>query len=77
MESLLELERAFEGGKLRCAFSEERMLLCVEGENLFEPGSMFTPLTEPSRVNVLLRDFAAVFHLIDVVAERRAAEPER
>ncbi len=71
MEQLLELEETFHGGKLRCAFSGGELFLCVEGSDLFEPGSMFTPLDTPDRVRELLMDFTAVFGLIDSVADRR------
>ncbi|MEM8919931.1 MAG: DUF3137 domain-containing protein, partial [Pseudomonadota bacterium] len=53
MERLLELERVFHGGKLRCAFSGGEMFVCVEGGDLFEPGSLFTPLDNPERIREL------------------------
>ena len=70
MERLLMLEEAFHGGKLRCAFSGDELFVCLEGGDLFEPGSMFTPLDNPLRVKELLLDFAALFNLIDVVLSR-------
>ncbi len=65
MERLLSLEKAFQGKKLRCAFSGGEMYLCVEGKNLFEPGSMYRRMDDLSRVREMLTDFAAVFLLID------------
>jgi len=77
MQRLVDLEAVFRGGGLRCAFVDGEMLIALEGGDLFEPGSMFTPLDSPDRVRELLDDFAAVFHLIDSFADpeerRRAA----
>ncbi|MFC7290825.1 DUF3137 domain-containing protein [Hirschia litorea] len=75
MERLLELERIFEGGKLRCAFSGGELFVCVEGGDLFEPGSMFTPLDNPDRMRDLMQDFLAVFKLIDSVSDRAGRAP--
>ena len=74
MAKLLELEQAFHGKGLRCAFSGEQMLIAVEGDNLFEPGSLFTPLDDPARLRSILRDFSAVFSLIDTVSAGRKRE---
>jgi len=74
MERLIALEKTFKGRKLRCAFSGGEMLLAVEGQNLFEPGSMHRPMTDPARVREMLQDFAAVFLLIDSMVERRTPE---
>lgn len=75
MERLLELERIFHGGKLRCAFSGGELFVCVEGGDLFEPGSMFTPLDNPDRMRELMMDFVAVFQLIDSVSDRAGKAP--
>lgn len=69
MQRLIELEKVFRGGKLRCAFQDNEMLVALEGGDLFEPGSMFTPLDNPERVRELLDDFAAIFNLIDSFAD--------
>jgi len=69
MQRLVDLEKTFRGGRLRCAFVDGEMLLAVEGGDLFEPGSMFTPLDNPERVRELLDDFAAIFNLIDSFAD--------
>lgn len=69
MERLNELEKVFRGGALRCAFIDGEMLIALEGGDLFEPGSMFTPLDNPERVRELLDDFAAIFNLIDSFAD--------
>lgn len=65
MLRLTELEKVFHGGALRCAFIDGEMLVALEGGDLFEPGSMFTPLDNPDRIRELLDDFAAIFNLID------------
>ncbi len=74
MAKLLELERAFQGKGVRCAFSGEQMLVALEGDNLFETGSLFTPLDDPARLRTILEDFSAIFALIDTVSARRDEE---
>ena len=73
MQRLVDLEEVFRGGRLRCAFVGGEVLIALEGGDLFEPGSMFTPLDNPERVRELLDDFAAVFHLIDAMSEAKSA----
>ena len=51
------------------------MLITLQGGNLFEPGSMFKPLDSADRVQELLKDFAAVFGLIDAVTAGRSRMP--
>lgn len=74
MQDLVDLETAFHGSKLRCAFVDGQVLIALEGADLFEPGSLFTPLDNPERIRDLLADFSAVFELIDALAakEKRA-----
>ena len=76
MQRLIDLEDTFHGRGLRCAFEGGEMFIAVEGADLFEPGSMFTPLDNPARTRELLNDFAAVFHLIDEVNRGRLKEEE-
>ena len=71
MQRIVELEQTFHGGKLRCAFIGGEMLIAVESGDLFEPGSLFTPLDNPERIRELLNDFASVFHLIDATSPPR------
>jgi len=73
MQRLIELEKVFRGGKLRCAFQNSDLLIALEGGDLFEPGSMFTPLDNPDRVRELLDDFSVIFNLIDSFADPEAA----
>ncbi|MEO1473500.1 MAG: DUF3137 domain-containing protein [Pseudomonadota bacterium] len=77
MQSLNDLETAFHGADLKCAFAGGEMLVTVEGGDLFEPGSMFTPLDDPKRVRDLLDDFSAVFNVIDSVMKGRRAEEDQ
>jgi len=67
MERLMEIEKAFRGGNVRCAFEGGRLLVLVEGENRFEPGSMFSPLTDPARAKRVVDDIAQVLRLMDTV----------
>lgn len=69
MQRLINLEKVFHGSKLRCAFQDGELFIALEGGNLFEPGSLFTPLDNPDRVRELLDDFAAIFNLIDSFAD--------
>ncbi len=77
MQRLIDLEKVFHGGGLRCAFRGGEMLVALEGGDLFEPGSMFTPLDNPERVRELLDDFAAIFNLIDSFADPEDVERHR
>lgn len=70
MQAILDLETAFKGGRLRCAFDGNKILAACEGGDLFEPGSMFKSFDDPNRVGDLLEDFAAMFHLIDVLGKK-------
>lgn len=76
MQALTDLERTFKGKKLRCAFSGTEMFIAVEGGNLFEPGSLFTPLDNPERIRELLMDFAAVFDILDKASAGRRREED-
>lgn len=76
MQRLINLEDVFHGRKLRCAFEGGEMFIAVEGADLFEPGSLFTPLDNPERTRELLNDFAALFHLIDETNAGRLREEE-
>lgn len=69
MQRLINLEKVFHGSKLRCAFQDGELLIALEGGDLFEPGSLFTPLDNPERVRELLDDFSAIFNLIDSFAD--------
>ena len=65
MQRLIELERVFNGQKLRALFLNGRMTIALEGENLFEGGSIFEPLPDPVRFQTALKEIAQVCDLID------------
>ncbi|MEQ9435349.1 DUF3137 domain-containing protein [Hyphomonas sp.] len=71
MQKLVDLEKTFHGGKLKCCFDSGELFITLQGSDLFEPGSMFKRLDDPDRVRELLSDFAAVFNIIDVVVAKR------
>lgn len=75
MQKLVDLEEVFRDGKLKAAFDGGEMFITVQGGNLFEPGSMFKPLDSADRVHELLKDFSAVFQLIDAVTAGRSRMP--
>ena len=71
MQRFVDLEETFRGGSIRCCFVGGEILIVIANGDMFEPGSLFTPLDNPERIRELLDDFAAVFHLIDATSEQR------
>ncbi|MFZ4121335.1 MAG: DUF3137 domain-containing protein [Caulobacterales bacterium] len=71
-ERLLQLEDAYDGKRLRCAFQNGDLLIAVETPNKYEMGDMFKTLIDPSRARVIVEDIAAVLRVMDAVltAER-------
>lgn len=69
MEALLELETAFRGRELKAAFSAGDLRITVATGALFEPGSMFRPLDDQSRVEAVVRDMAAALGIVDAVLD--------
>ena len=69
MQRLVDLEAAFHGKKLRCAFVRGELLITMEGDNLFEPGHMFKPMDDPQRVTDILRDFLRLNRLIETLTQ--------
>ncbi len=74
MERLLELEQQFKGKNLRCAFTQGKLLIVIEGGDRFELGSMFKTLLDEARIRQVLRDISEIVKIIDSVltAERGA-----
>lgn len=70
LERFQELERLFDGGKLRAAFTGGKLLIAVETGDHLNMGSMFKPLHGPERVEAILKAFDAIFDLIDVLTKR-------
>jgi hypothetical protein len=65
MQRLSDLETAYSGQHIRCAFSETELLIALEAPNRFEIGSMFSSLVERGRVETIARNLEQVFKLID------------
>ncbi|HEY3798344.1 MAG TPA: DUF3137 domain-containing protein [Caulobacteraceae bacterium] len=65
MQRLVDLEAAYAGKHLRCAFEDSRLLIAIEGQDRFEIGSMFSSLEDPARVEGIARDLEQVFKTID------------
>ncbi len=72
MERLMELEAALKGQRLRCGFEEGDLLIAIEGANLFEPGSMFSPLVDRARAKRIVDELASVMRVIDAVLTAQA-----
>lgn len=72
MERLLELEAALKGKRIRCAFEGGDLIICIEGGNLFEPGSLFEPLVDPSRARRIVDELASVMRVMDAVLTAQA-----
>lgn len=66
-ERLLELEGAYEGRRLRCAFEAGELLIAVETKDQYEFGDMFKPLADPERARRIVGDIAAILRVMDSV----------
>ncbi|NWG71197.1 MAG: DUF3137 domain-containing protein [Parvularculaceae bacterium] len=69
LERFQELERLFKGKKLRAAFSDGQLLIALEAGDRLNMGSMFKPLADPARVEVILSEFGVVFDLMDAATK--------
>lgn len=77
MERLLKLETVLRGKNVRCVFDEDlgdgagrgELLIAAETGNKFEAGSMFTPLTDPKRIETLHGEFSLIDEIITTVLE--------
>ena len=65
MQHLVDLEQAYQGGHIRCAFDQTELLIALEGRNQFGIGGMFTTLVDKSRVEGIARAIEGMFKLID------------
>lgn len=70
LERFEELDRLFDGAKLRAAFSRGKLYLALENGDKINMGSMFTPLNSAARVEKILKEFDLLFDLIDVISKR-------
>ncbi len=69
LERFAELDRLFNGAKLRAAFSGGKLFVALEVGDKLNMGSMFKSLHAPDRVNALLKEFDLIFDLIDVIVK--------
>ena len=67
LERFEELDRLFDGAKLRAAFTGGILCLAMESGDKLNMGSMFAPLEGPERINRILHEFDLIFDLIDVL----------
>ncbi|OLF74067.1 hypothetical protein AWH62_07970 [Maricaulis sp. W15] len=71
MERLLALETSLKGKNVRAAFDqysgEGELLIAAETGNLFEIGSMSTPLTQPGRFTKIVEELGHVTGLIELL----------
>ncbi|HVN01166.1 MAG TPA: DUF3137 domain-containing protein [Caulobacteraceae bacterium] len=65
MEHLMALEKAYEGERLRCAFTRGNLLLAVEGASRFYVGDPFSTMVNRARVQSMAADIHRLFGLID------------
>jgi len=70
LERFEELDRLFNGAKIRAAFTGGKLYLALETGDKLNMGSMFTPLMGPARVETILKEFDLIFDLIDVLVKR-------
>ncbi len=71
MEHLVALERDFQGKKIRGAFYDGGLMFLIETKNLFEPGSIFKPMDDPSRFQNLIGEIRSVRRLIHKLRQVR------
>lgn len=70
LERFEELDRVFDGAKLRAAFSQGKLYVAMQTGDKLNMGSMFKTLETPERVEILLKEFDLIFDLIDVLSKR-------
>ena len=75
MQRLVDLESSVDGRNIRFGFIGGQLLIAVETENRYEPGSMFKPLIEADRTQKILDEIGAIYDVIDGVMERNARRP--
>lgn len=70
LERFEELDRIFDGAKLRAAFSDGKLYLAMETGDKLNMGTMFKSLERPERVEKIVKEFDLIFDLIDVLLKR-------
>jgi len=69
LERFLELENLFDGKKPRAAFADGALYVAVETGNVLKKGSSFRSIASRDRVADLLKEFAIIYDLIDVIVK--------
>lgn len=69
LERFLELENLFKGKQPRAAFADGALYLAVETGNVLQKGSSFRSIASRERVGSLLKEFAIIYDLIDVIVK--------
>lgn len=70
LERFEELDRLFDGAKLRAGFSQGKLYAALETGDKLNMGTMFKPLEGPTRVETILKQFDIIFDLIDVMVKK-------
>ncbi len=70
LERFQELERLYGGKKIRVAFDEGKIMIATETGDRLNIGTMFKPLHGAERVETIIREFDAIFDLVDVLLKR-------
>lgn len=70
LERFQELERLSGGKRLRAAFTDGKLIIAIETGDRLNMGTMFRPLENRARVETVLKEFDAIFNLIDVAVRR-------
>lgn len=65
MERFLNMTTAFGTNKAKCAFCGEQIIFAItSGKDLFEPGSLFKPLTDIKNIG-FINELMSILEMID------------
>lgn len=68
MQRLLDLKNALDGKGLQCAFYQKKLLIMVSSKhNYFETSSVCEPATFVNDINIILREMAVIFDIINIL----------
>ena len=70
LERFAELDRLFDGARIRAAFSDNHVYIALSNGDKINMGSMFKPLDGPDRVDKIMHEFELIFDLIDVLVKQ-------
>lgn len=66
MERFYDLQTAFGAKKIKCSFVDETLMIAIEtNKNLFEIGSLFKSLNDPTSINNFYNELASIYKMID------------